>query len=172
MRPVYRLDTSVWLPRPRHEVFGFFADARNLERITPPFIAFRIIGAPPEMRAGARIEYCIGLRGVRMKWHSEISVWDPPLRFIDVQLRGPYASWEHTHLFDERDGGTLVTDAVRYALRGPSFAARLINSAIIAPDLRRIFDYRHNALQDAFNARGAARATAVTITAAEPRAQR
>ena len=166
MKAVYRLDTSLWLPRRRDEVFRFFADARNLERITPPFIAFRIVGAPPEMRAGARIDYRIGLRGLRLTWQSEISVWDPPLRFVDEQRRGPYASWEHTHLFHEQDGGTAITDSVRYTLRGPRFAAGMINRLIVAPDLYRIFTYRHEALQEAFAARETARAAPVTITTA------
>jgi ligand-binding SRPBCC domain-containing protein len=163
VRPVYRLHTRLWLPRPRPDVFAFFADARNLQRITPPFIAFRILGAPPAMSAGTHIAYRIGLRGLPMTWHSEITVWDPPARFIDVQRRGPYATWEHTHEFEEREHGTLVVDTVRYTLRGPAFASRFINRAIVAPDLERIFAYRHEALQDAFDARGAARPAPIVI---------
>jgi ligand-binding SRPBCC domain-containing protein len=108
------------------------------------------------MRPGAVIDYRVGLRGIPMRWRSEITVWDPPRCFVDVQRRGPYRVWEHTHRFDEQDGGTLVTDLVRYALPGPAFAAAVVDRLIVAPDLRRIFEYRHEALQEALGARGRA----------------
>jgi len=158
MRPVHRLDTWLWLPRPRPEVFDFFADAKNLERLTPSFLAFRILTPPPvDMRRGTIIDYRIGLRGLPLTWRSEITTWEPPVRFADVQVRGPYREWEHTHAFEEHDGGTRVVDTVRYALRGPAFAAAAINRLLVAPDLARIFAYRHEALQDAFGVRGEAR---------------
>ena len=158
MRPVYRLDTWLWLPRPRPDVFHFFADATNLERLTPSFLAFRILTPRPvDMRRGTIIDYRIGLRGLPMKWRSEITTWEPPVRFADVQVRGPYRAWEHTHAFEELDGGTRVVDSVRYALRGPAFASAAINRLLVAPDLARIFAYRHEALQDAFAVRGQAR---------------
>ena len=167
MRPVYRLDTWLWLPRARAEVFRFFANAENLERITPSFLAFRIVTPQPiDMQRGATIDYRIGLRGLKMTWRSEITAWEPPLRFVDAQRRGPYREWEHTHLFHERDGGTQITDTVRYSLPGPAFAAPLVNGAIVAPDLKRIFAFRHEALQDAFAARGTATAGPVEITRA------
>jgi ligand-binding SRPBCC domain-containing protein len=167
MRPIYRLDTWLWLPRSREEVFAFFADAANLERITPTFVAFDMTTPRPvEMRQGTVIDYRIGLRGLKLTWRSEIASWDPPARFSDVQLRGPYREWEHTHLFEERDGGTQVTDSVRYALPGPGFAAALVNSLVVAPDLKRIFTFRHEALRDAFGAGGDARAGAVEISRA------
>ena len=162
--PVHRLDTWLWLPRLRADVFTFFADAGNLERITPPFLAFRMLTPPPaEMRAGTRIDYRIGLRGLPMTWRSEITTWEPPVRFADVQVRGPYGSWEHTHLFEEEDDGTRVVDSVRYTLPGPAFASAIVNRLLVAPDLRRIFTYRHEALQDAFDARGAARIGPVVL---------
>ena len=161
---VFGLDTWLWLPRPRKDVFEFFANAANLERITPPFLAFRILTpVPVTMAAGARIDYRIGLRGLPMTWQSEITVWDPPDRFVDVQVRGPYRLWEHTHTFEERDGGTVVVDAVRYALPGPAFVSGIVNRLIVAPDLGRIFTYRHEALEHAFDTRGASRNGPVTI---------
>ena len=164
MRAAYRLDTWLWLPRPRADVFTFFADAKNLERITPSFLAFRILTPTPlDMRAGTIIDYRVGLRGLPMKWRSEITTWEPPLRFADVQVRGPYREWTHTHTFDERDGGTLVGDTVRYSLRGPDFIGSTINRLLVAPDLTRIFSFRHDALQDAFGVRGQAQAGPVTI---------
>jgi ligand-binding SRPBCC domain-containing protein len=165
MGPVYRLDTRLWLPRPRLDVFEFFADAGNLQRITPPFVAFRMLTpAPLAMRAGALIDYRIGLRGLPMTWRSEITVWEPPHRFVDVQRKGPYGWWEHTHTFEEQAGGTLVVDTVRYALRGPVFLAGAINRLIVAPDLRRIFSFRHEALQDAFGVRGEAKTGEVKMS--------
>jgi ligand-binding SRPBCC domain-containing protein len=116
------------------------------------------------MRAGTLIDYRVGVRGVPMKWRSQIITWQPPIRFADAQLRGPYRQWTHTHTFEERDGGTLVVDSVHYSLRGPAFIGSAINRLLVAPDLTRIFLFRHDALQDAFGVRGAAQAGPVTIT--------
>ena len=161
---VFSLDTWLWLPRPQDEVFAFFADAANLERITPPFLAFRILTPTPvAMRPGATIDYRIGLRGLPMTWRSEITSWEPPVRFVDVQRRGPYRLWEHTHTFEARDGGTQVVDSVRYALPGPAFISAIVNRLIVAPDLERIFLYRHEALEDAFDARGRARGGPIAL---------
>ena len=165
MQAAYRLETWLWLPLPRANVFAFFADAKNLERITPSFLAFRILTPIPlDMRAGTLIDYRVAVRGLPMKWRSKITTWEPPARFADVQVRGPYREWRHTHAFEERDGGTLVVDTVQYAVRGPAPIARVINRLLVAPDLSRIFTFRHEALQDAFHARGQARAGPVTIS--------
>jgi ligand-binding SRPBCC domain-containing protein len=140
MRAAYRLDTWLWLPLPRADVFAFFANAKNLERITPSFLAFRILTPMPlDMRSGTLIDYRVGLRGLPMKWRSKITTWEPPVRFVDVQVRGPYREWKHTHSFEERDGGTLVVDTVEYTLRGPAFITKVINRLLVAPDLTRIF---------------------------------
>ena len=164
MQAAYRLDTWLWLPLPRPEVFAFFADAKNLERITPSFLAFRILTPMPlDMRSGTLIDYRVGVRGLQMKWRSQITTWEPPARFADVQVRGPYREWTHTHAFDERDGGTLVIDSVRYALRGPGVIGNVVNRLLVAPDLTRIFAFRHEALEDAFGVRGHAKAGPVTI---------
>ena len=169
MRAAYRLDTWLWVPRPRAEVFAFFADAKNLERITPSFLSFRILSPLPlDMRAGTLIDYRVSLRGLPMKWRSKITKWEPPERFADVQVRGPYREWTHTHAFDERDGGTLVVDTVQYCWRGPDFIGSAVNRLLVAPDLTRIFLFRHDALQDAFGVRGQARAGPVTINRESP----
>jgi ligand-binding SRPBCC domain-containing protein len=164
MRDAYCLDTWLWLPLSRADVFAFFANPKNLERITPSFLAFRILTPTPvDMRAGTLIDYRVGLRGLPMKWRSQITTWEPPARFADVQVRGPYRSWQHTHAFEERDDGTLVVDTVQYALRGPAFLASVINRLVVAPDLTRIFAFRHEALQDAFGVRGRAKAGPVRL---------
>ena len=153
------MTTWQWLPRPREEVFRFFSDAGNLQRITPPFLHFQVLTrAPIAMRQGALIDYRLKLHGIPMRLRSEITAWEPPVRFADVQVRGPYAEWNHTHTFEEEEGGTMVRDVVRYRLRGPAFASRLINRLLVAPDTRRIFEFRHTALEEIFGVRNQGRA--------------
>jgi ligand-binding SRPBCC domain-containing protein len=124
------------------EVFPFFADARNLERITPPWLHFHVVN-DPEMRPGALIEYRLRLHGVPIRWLTRIEEWAPGERFVDVQLRGPYALWHHTHEFEPAgDGQTLMRDTVRYALPlGPLGA--LAHRLFVRRDVERIFDYRY-----------------------------
>ena len=164
MSDVYELATWQWLPRPRPEVFAFFADARNLERITPPFLNFHVLNAAPiEMRAGALIDYRLRMRGIPLRWQSEITAWEPPRRFIDVQRRGPYRQWHHTHTFEEEEGGTMVRDSVLYTLPGPAFLARAVNALLVAPDTLRIFAFRHAALEECLGLRGETRSSPVTV---------
>ncbi len=165
MPDVYQLTTSLWLPQPRDTVFSFFADAQNLERITPTFLRFQILNTSPiEMRAGALIDHRLRLHGLPLRWRTEITTWDPPRQFVDTQLRGPYAEWIHTHTFEDEGGGTLVRDDVRYRLPGPSFASRIVNRLMVAPDTKKIFEYRHEALRRAFGAGAAARPGPVLIS--------
>ena len=160
----YGLTTWQWLPRPREEIFRFFSDARNLQRITPEFLHFHVLTPEPiEMRRGALIDYRLKLRGVPLRWRSEITSWEPPRRFSDIQVRGPYAEWVHTHGFEEEDGGTLVTDVVCYRLRGPRFLTEIINRVLVAPDSIRIFEFRHRALEQIFDAKGLARSGEITF---------
>ena len=131
------------LPGAPDEVFGFFADAANLEAITPPWLRFRIVTPKPiHMAAGTLIEYRLALHRIPIRWLTRIEVWEPGERFVDVQLRGPYRLWHHTHSFEAREGGTLVGDRVRYALPlGP--LGELAHRALVRRDLERIFDFRH-----------------------------
>lgn len=164
MADVYELATWQWVPRPRPEVFAFFSDARNLERITPPFLNFHVLTpAPISMRTGALIDYRLRLRGLPLRWQSEITVWEPPQRFADVQRRGPYRLWDHAHTFEEEDGGTMVRDHVRYRLLGPDLVTRVINAVLVAPDTRRIFAFRHAALDECLELAGQTRSGPVTI---------
>ena len=137
------LDTVQWFPRRIEHVFGFFADARNLERITPPWLGFQILPPMPAIEAGTKIDYRIRLHGLPLRWQSEITVWDPPHRFVDEQRRGPYRSWIHEHRFIARDGGTEVRDSVRYSVPG----GRLVDRLFVRRDVRRIFEYRATTLQ-------------------------
>ena len=139
---------EVWLPRPVDEVFAFFADAANLEALTPPWLHFRIrTPAPIAMRSGTLIDYSIRVHGLPISWQSEISVWDPPQRFVDVQRRGPYRRWEHTHAFAAVDGGTRVTDAVDFDVPLSFLAGRFVGR-----DVEKIFAFRREALLQRFGA--------------------
>jgi len=136
-----------WLPRPIPDVFPFFAEAGNLDAITPPWLRFGVRTPQPiEMRVGARIDYRLRLHGLPVRWQSEITAWQPPHRFVDEQRRGPYRVWIHEHAFSERDGGTLVADHVRYAVPG----GWLVDRLFVRRDLRRIFAYRTDALRKRF----------------------
>lgn len=139
----FELRREQWFPRPLEQVFAFFADARNLEAITPPWLGFEVLTpAPLEMRPGALIDYRLRLHGVRLGWKTEITVWQPPHRFVDKQRRGPYREWVHEHTFAVRDGGSLVGDYVRYRVPG----GRLVHELFVRREVERIFDYRRERL--------------------------
>lgn len=148
---VERLERRLWLPSRRDAVFPFFADAANLEFLTPPLLQFRVLTQGIEMRAGALIDYRLRIRGLPVGWRTEIAVWEPPLRFVDRQVRGPYRLWRHLHTFLDVDGGTLCTDVVEYEL--PRIPGRgLVHKWLVRPDLERIFDYRAERMQERFGA--------------------
>ena len=144
---MHRFESQLWLPRPREEVFAFFADAANLDAITPPWVKFRTITPRPiEMRVGTLIDHRLRLRGFPIRWRTKITTWEPPAQFVDEQIRGPYRLWVHEHLFEERDGGTLVRDRVRYALPFDFIA----HSLFVRRDVERIFAYRTDCLKRRF----------------------
>ena len=137
------LSTKLWVPLNRSDVFELFSDAFQLERLTPPWLNFRVLTPGPiEMQTGQLIDYQIRLHGIPIRWRTEISNWEPPYRFTDTQLRGPYRLWEHSHTFEELDGGTLVRDRVDYLVPG----GPIVNRLFVRNDLRRIFNYRHDQL--------------------------
>jgi len=140
---VQTLQREQRLPGSPECVFAFFADARNLAAITPPLLGFQIVTPGPiEMRAGTLIRYRLRVRGVPVDWTTAIREWEPPHRFVDEQLRGPYALWHHTHTFeDDGAGATLMRDVVRYAIGfGP--LGVLAQRLLVRRDLEAIFDYR------------------------------
>ena len=125
------------------EVFPFFADAHNLEAITPPLLRFRVITpAPIDMHEGTLIEYRLRIHGAPVRWRTRIMEWQPPDRFVDTQISGPYELWHHTHAFEARpDGRTLMTDTVRYAIAfGP--LGRIAHRLFVRRDVERIFEHR------------------------------
>ena len=135
------------LSYPIEQVFRFFASPENLNLLTPPWVNFSILSPQSiEMAVGTIIEYRIRLRGVPVTWRSEITEWQPPFAFCDVQLRGPYRFWVHRHTFEERPDGTLVTDHVDYGVLGGA----LVNRLFVAGELKRIFGYRKTRLHELF----------------------
>ena len=141
------LRAHLFLPRKLEGVFPFFADARNLGKITPPWLHFEILSPlPVSMRTGATIDYRLRLHGWPLHWQSEITAWDPPRRFVDEQRHGPYRAWIHEHTFRERDGGCEMEDYVKYAV----FGGRLIHALFVKNNVRRIFQFRARALKTVF----------------------
>jgi len=143
---VHRLERVQRVPLPLEEAFAFYGSADNLERITPPWLRFEIQEPRPgRLAAGTLLHYSLVLHRFPVRWTTQIRTWEPPHRFVDVQLRGPYRRWEHTHTFERVEGGTLITDRVHYALPfGPLGA--IAHVAFVRRDLRRIFDYRRDAI--------------------------
>jgi ligand-binding SRPBCC domain-containing protein len=146
---VHTLRREQRLPGSPDDVFAFFGDARNLEAITPPLLRIRVLQPERiEMGVGALIRYRLRVRRVPVGWLTAIRAWDPPHRFVDEQLRGPYALWHHTHTFEALDGGgTLMRDVVRYALPlGP--LGELARRLFVRRDLEAIFDYRADRIRE------------------------
>jgi ligand-binding SRPBCC domain-containing protein len=145
---VYVLERRQWVPTPLERTFELYADAFALERITPPWLGFRVTTPGPiDLGEGTLIDYSLRLHGVPIRWRSRIEAWDPPHRFVDVQVRGPYRLWHHTHTFAAVDGGTRLTDRVRYALPlGP--LGELAHGLLVRRDLERIFDFRRDAVRE------------------------
>lgn len=138
----YVIEREQWLARPVDEVFAFFGDAMNLEAITPEWLRFSVVTPGPiAMKAGTLIEYRLRWHGVPLRWTTVIDEWDPPRRFVDRQLRGPYRLWHHTHTFEPRDGGTLIRDEVRYKLPF-GWLGTILHGLRIRRDLEAIFDVR------------------------------
>jgi ligand-binding SRPBCC domain-containing protein len=148
----YQLVREQWIPKPIDEAFAFFSRPENLEEITPPFLGFHIIRADKELHAGSLIEYKLRVRGVPMKWLTEITVWEPPYRFVDFQLKGPYKLWHHEHTFTPDNGGTRIGDHVDYALPF-GIVGQIVHALMVRRDVESIFQYRQHQLQQLLGAR-------------------
>jgi ligand-binding SRPBCC domain-containing protein len=146
----YTLQRRQQINRPIDEVFSFFADAHNLDLLTPQWLRFRVLTpAPITMQVNAQIEYEIRWRGLSMHWWTRIEEWIPLLRFVDVQLEGPYRLWHHTHRFEPLGNGTLVEDTIRYALPlGP--IGEIAHALLVRRDIEHIFDYRRKQIARLF----------------------
>ncbi|HET7877012.1 MAG TPA: SRPBCC family protein [Methylomirabilota bacterium] len=151
----YVLERRLWLPRPRPEVFEFFADVRNLEKIHPPWAGFRWVQPPPRIDAGAVVDFSVRVAGIRVRWRAIIREFDPPYRFVDAQLRGPFARWEHRHRFLEGPppegqagvAGTWVEDRVTYRLPLGTLG-RVVHALAVGRRIRALFDHRERTLRE------------------------
>jgi ligand-binding SRPBCC domain-containing protein len=146
---IHEFRTELWLPLSPEKVFPFFADAFNLETITPPWLHFNVLTPRPiVMREGTLIDYQLRLRGLSVCWRTRITSWQPSHRFVDEQLRGPYRQWIHEHIFEPRDGGTLCRDIVKYAVPFDF----LVHPLFVRRDVKNIFTFRAEALKNHFAA--------------------
>ena len=148
------LEARIWLARPRPEVFAFFADPRNLLGLTPPRLGLRLRTECTRLAAGAVLDFRVRWLGVPLRWRSYVREFDPPYRFVDVQVRGPWARWEHRHLFLEEGGGTWVEDRVTYRLPLGALG-RLVHRALVERQLRALWAYRQARLGELVGRAGA-----------------
>jgi ligand-binding SRPBCC domain-containing protein len=147
---VYRLERTQFVGRPIEKVFPFFAEPTNLARITPQWLNFRVVTQGDlTMREGLLIDYRVSPLLIPQRWTSCITLWDPPNRFVDEQLRGPYRRWHHLHEFREVTGGVEISDCVTYELPlGP--LGRAAHALFVRRQLEAIFDYRERAVSRLF----------------------
>lgn len=139
---MYTLRREQWIRRPINEVFAFFADARNLETITPPWLGFEIVSMSTRtVSEGTVIHYRLRLHGLPIRWRTEILEWNPPLGFVDDQTQGPYKQWRHTHRFEAHGDRTKMIDEVQYSLPF-GVLGRIVHALKVRADVSRIFDYR------------------------------
>ncbi len=143
---IHHFRSELWLPVAREKLFPFFAAATNLQSITPPWLQFEVLTPEIAMQEGTLLDYRLRVRGVPLRWRSRINEWQPPYRFVDEQLRGPYRMWVHEHTFEASDGGTLVRDHVRYAV----LFDVLVHRWLVRPDVEGIFKYRADVLRKLF----------------------
>ena len=138
------------IPRPIDQVFTFFSDAHNLEELTPPWLRFHVLSPRGiAIRKNTELNYRLRLHGISISWKTEIRIWDPPHRFVDLQRKGPYRLWHHTHLFEPFNGGTKMTDVVRYRLPF-GILGRLAQAMFVDRDVEKIFDYRYEKIAALF----------------------
>lgn len=146
----YTLAFAQQVPRPLPEVFAFFSHAENLEVLTPPWLNFKILDVTPQpIQQGTLINYSLRVHGIPLRWTSEIMEWEPPHRFVDLQLRGPYKLWRHEHRFEARDGGALISDTISLALP-LGVLGRLAYKIKVRSDVHEIFAFREKKIRTLF----------------------
>jgi ligand-binding SRPBCC domain-containing protein len=147
---VHHLNRRVVIRRPIEEVFAFFSDAGNLERITPPELQFHIVTPKPiTIAQGSLLDYRLKLYGLAFRWRTLIAIWEPPFQFVDEQVRGPYRRWIHTHRFVQTPDGTEMTDHVEYQL--PLWPIGEVGLPIVRRQVNRIFNYREQVIRNVFD---------------------
>jgi ligand-binding SRPBCC domain-containing protein len=148
--PTYTLRREQFVPRPLEEVFEFFSNAANLQKITPQWLNFQILTPGPiDIRPGTLLDYRLKWHGFPIKWRTEIVTWNPPRAFTDVQIRGPYRSWHHTHTFSAEPGGTRMVDVVNYELPLGILGA-IAHRIGVRRDLEGVFEYRRQVIASLF----------------------
>lgn len=153
MSEPYTLEREQWVPASLEEVFPFFSDAANLQTLTPDWLSFQILTPTPiPMHAGSLIDYRLRWHGVPLQWRTEILVWEPPCHFEDLQLKGPYKLWHHTHRFEADSGGTRILDHVRYALPF-GLLGRAVHAVSVRRNVEEIFRYRQEKICARFGSR-------------------
>ena len=156
--PDYVLERRLWLPRPRPDVFAFFADPRNLAVMQPRWARPTWIAEPPaRLEPGALLDFSVRMGALPVRWRVMVREFDPPFRFVDVQLWGPFARWEHRHRFLEEGSetatvaGTWVEDRVTYRLPlGP--LGRAAHVLGVGRRIVGLFDFRDRRLRERFGA--------------------
>jgi hypothetical protein len=149
MKPTL-LTYTTKLNRPLNEVFDFFSKAENLNKLTPPHVHFKILTPLPiPMLPGQLIRYRIKLFGIPFFWKTEITEWNPPYKFVDKQLGGPYTMWHHQHIFEEIEGATVMTDIITYRSKG-WILAPFLHWLFVDRNVKEIFAYRETQLNEIF----------------------
>lgn len=145
---IHVLEKETFLEKPIEEVFAFFSRAENLELLTPSSLRFKILSPQPvAMKAGTLIDYRLSLMSFPFRWRTLIEAWEPPFRFVDSQLKGPYVSWVHEHRFEEVLGGTRMRDRVEYQVPGGPLEP-LIHRLFVGPQVKQIFEFRTTAIRN------------------------
>jgi ligand-binding SRPBCC domain-containing protein len=146
----YTLSFTQQVARPLPEVFDFFSRAENLEALTPPWLNFKILNVKPQpVQQGTLISYSLRVHGIPLRWTSEIIEWEPPHRFVDLQLRGPYKLWRHEHRFAAKAGGTLISDTINLALPLGALG-QLAYKIKVKSDVEEIFTFRKEKIRTLF----------------------
>ena len=142
----YILETETYIPKPLNEVFDFFSKAENLNKLTPPDVHFKIMTPLPiDMKKGTLIDYRIKLNNIPFYWKTEITEWNPPFKFADNQVKGPYQTWFHEHSFVEKDGKTYMKDKITYLSKG-WILVPLLHWLFVDKKVKQIFEYREKQL--------------------------
>jgi ligand-binding SRPBCC domain-containing protein len=146
----FEINMKQYINKPLDVVFEFFSKPENLEMITPESLSFNILTPTPiKMEKGSLIDYTIRLFGIPIHWRTLISDYEPPFRFVDQQIKGPYTFWHHTHTFQQVDGGVEIIDKVKYSLP-MGWLGTLVHSIWVRKDLEKIFEHRKTVIQDYF----------------------
>ncbi|MBN2367361.1 MAG: SRPBCC family protein [Calditrichaeota bacterium] len=147
----YSITFSTFIPVSQEDIFDFFSRAENLSILSPPHLQFNILTPQPIiMKPGTIIDYRLNIYRIPVHWKTEISVWEPPNRFVDIQLKGPYKKWIHEHQFESYNNGTIIRDNIEYALYG-RILAPVLNYLFVRRDIQKIFGFRENKLQTIFS---------------------